>query len=124
MEFRNFMSKFVSAINFVTNFFAVHRDMKPQNVLLSRGGKQGTMRALISDFGLCKRLQAGRNSLSRRSGLVGTDGWVAPEALMSDASVVSILFNIPFLSKAISIVKIFATLMAKFSFTSVSFITA
>ncbi|VDK83304.1 unnamed protein product [Litomosoides sigmodontis] len=65
----------------------VHRDMKPQNVLLSRGGKQGTVRALISDFGLCKRLQAGRNSLSRRSGLVGTDGWVAPEALMPDASI-------------------------------------
>lgn len=70
--------------------------MKPQNVLLSRGGKQGKVRALISDFGLCKRLQAGRNSLSRRSGLIGTDGWIAPEALISDASVVSILINILF----------------------------
>ncbi|VDM98837.1 unnamed protein product [Thelazia callipaeda] len=65
----------------------VHRDMKPQNVLISKSTMQNTIRALISDFGLCKRLKAGRNSLSRRSGVMGTDGWVAPEALMSDTSI-------------------------------------
>ncbi|EJW86741.1 hypothetical protein WUBG_02346, partial [Wuchereria bancrofti] len=52
-----------------------------------RATRVDSVRALISDFGLCKRLQAGRNSLSRKSGLIGTDGWVAPEALISDASV-------------------------------------
>jgi len=41
---------------------------------------------LISDFGLCKRLHFGRNSVSKRSGLAGTDGWIAPEGLISDAS--------------------------------------
>lgn len=71
----------------------VHRDMKPQNVLVSRGTKQDNVRALISDFGLCKRLQAGRSSLSRRSGLTGTDGWIAPEGLTSYSSVVSVLFS-------------------------------
>ncbi|RCN44710.1 hypothetical protein ANCCAN_09285, partial [Ancylostoma caninum] len=64
----------------------VHRDMKPQNVLLSTAGTRG-VRAVISDFGLCKRVQPGRHSLSKRSGLAGTDGWIAPEALVSESTV-------------------------------------
>ncbi|KAK4874212.1 hypothetical protein RN001_013572 [Aquatica leii] len=59
----------------------VHRDIKPQNVLLSMPDARGNIRAMISDFGLCKKLQVGRVSFSRRSGITGTDGWIAPEML-------------------------------------------
>ncbi|KAK0395431.1 hypothetical protein QR680_001278 [Steinernema hermaphroditum] len=54
----------------------VHRDIKPQNVLLSV--KNGTVKVKISDFGLCKEL-AMSGEYSKRTGLVGTDGWIAPE---------------------------------------------
>ncbi|KAJ8246086.1 hypothetical protein GJAV_G00263500 [Gymnothorax javanicus] len=60
----------------------VHRDLKPRNILISMPGPRGKVRALISDFGLCKKLPAGRHSFSLRSGIPGTEGWIAPEVLL------------------------------------------
>ncbi|KAL1497233.1 hypothetical protein ABEB36_008228 [Hypothenemus hampei] len=59
----------------------VHRDIKPHNVLISVPNSKGEVKVMISDFGLCKKLQFGRDSFSRRSGVTGTDGWIAPEML-------------------------------------------
>lgn len=67
----------------------VHRDIKPHNVLLSMPSSKGEVRAMISDFGLCKKLQVGRVSFSRRSGITGTDGWIAPEILNGNERTVS-----------------------------------
>nr|KAF6455903.1 endoplasmic reticulum to nucleus signaling 1 [Rousettus aegyptiacus] len=44
----------------------------------------GRIKAMISDFGLCKKLAVGRHSFSRRSGVPGTEGWIAPEMLSED----------------------------------------
>jgi len=52
----------------------VHRDLKPQNVLISKQRK-----VLISDFGLCKKLEDGKASFNTSA--PGTIGWTAPEAL-------------------------------------------
>nr|XP_028561982.1 serine/threonine-protein kinase/endoribonuclease IRE1-like [Podarcis muralis] len=62
----------------------VHRDLKPCNILISAPNSHGKIRAIISDFGLCKKLQRGRRSFSLRSGIPGTEGWIAPEVLRED----------------------------------------
>lgn len=71
----------MSGISYLHSLDIVHRDIKPHNVLLSQPDSKGQIRVMISDFGLCKKLAAGRISFSRRSGAAGTEGWIAPEML-------------------------------------------
>lgn len=65
----------------------VHRDIKPQNVLLSFPDNKGGLKVMISDFGLCKKLNYGKASFSRRSGITGTEGWIAPEMIRGQRTV-------------------------------------
>jgi len=74
----------------ISSSSTVHRDIKPQNVLLSLPDAKGKVRVMISDFGLCKKLNFGRTSFSRRSGVTGTDGWIAPEMMRAQRTVSSL----------------------------------
>ncbi|KAL1894279.1 bifunctional endoribonuclease/protein kinase ire1 [Ceratocystis pirilliformis] len=62
----------------------VHRDLKPQNILVNMGN-DGKPRLLVSDFGLCKKLEGGQSSFGATTGrAAGTSGWRAPELLLDD----------------------------------------
>jgi serine/threonine protein kinase len=57
----------------------VHRDVKPQNILLLSTGEEGR-RWVISDFGLVRRPK-GQTTIARTRGGLGTEGYIAPEVL-------------------------------------------
>lgn len=74
----------------------VHRDIKPQNILVAppkkikaRSAKDQftPVRILISDFGLCKRLEADESSFrATTQHAAGTSGWRAPELLVDESN--------------------------------------
>ncbi|CAH0036240.1 unnamed protein product [Clonostachys rhizophaga] len=73
-----------NGINHLHSLRIVHRDLKPQNILVNMG-KDGRPRMLVSDFGLCKKLEGGQSSFGATTGrAAGTSGWRAPELLLDD----------------------------------------
>ena len=74
-------------------YFVVHRDVKPRNVLISRKASSGEARALLSDFGLCRKLPNGKLSYTAASGITGTEGWIAPEMMRENNRIVSYILN-------------------------------
>ena len=56
-----------------------HRDVKPENILISLPDENGTVQLKISDFGLCKPTT--ENGTCSVSGVKGTPVYTAPEVL-------------------------------------------
>ena len=83
------MRQVASGLRHLHGLGLIHRDIKPQNILISSsssGGHGATgHRMLISDFGLCKKLDVDQTSfLPTLNGATGTVGWRAPEILRGD----------------------------------------
>lgn len=69
----------------------IHRDIKPQNILISHAkkgvGENSGHRMLISDFGLCRKLEVDQTSFyptAHGAMAAGTVGWRAPEILRGE----------------------------------------
>jgi len=84
MDLPGILYQITNGISHLHNLRIVHRDLKPHNILVNVG-KDGRPRMLVSDFGLCKKLEGGQSSFGATTGrAAGTSGWRAPELLLDD----------------------------------------
>ncbi|WWC61241.1 uncharacterized protein I303_103822 [Kwoniella dejecticola CBS 10117] len=75
------LSQITAGLKHLHGMKIIHRDIKPQNVLVSQG-KDGALRMLVSDFGLARRLDQGQSSFApTANNLAGSLGWRAPECI-------------------------------------------
>ncbi|WEW61358.1 bifunctional endoribonuclease/protein kinase ire1 [Emydomyces testavorans] len=84
------LRQITTGVRYLHSLKIVHRDLKPQNILVAapkaRRGS-GSLRLLISDFGLCKKLEDNQSSFRATTAhAAGTSGWRAPELLVDDDS--------------------------------------
>lgn len=77
------LREIVDALAYAHNHGVVHRDIKPDNVLLSTG------HAVVTDFGVAKAVSAssGSSSLTSLGVALGTPAYMAPEQAAADPNV-------------------------------------
>ncbi len=94
MDLPNVCYQITAGIKHLHSLKIVHRDLKPQNILVAMSKVPTSSpdailppRLLISDFGLCKKLDDNQSSFGATTAhAAGTSGWRAPELLVDDDS--------------------------------------
>ena len=92
LDVPDILKQITSGLRYLHSMKIVHRDVKPQNILLAAPKKLPTNpdlfqppRLLISDFGLCKKLEGDQSSFRATTAhAAGTSGWRAPELLVDE----------------------------------------
>lgn len=68
------VAEVAEAVHYAHSRNIIHRDLKPSNILLDRD-----RRAMVTDFGLAKRLSGSGAHLSAEGDIIGTPQYMAPE---------------------------------------------
>ncbi|KAJ5280668.1 Serine/threonine-protein kinase ppk4 [Penicillium angulare] len=88
LDMPDVLRQITQGVRYLHSLKIVHRDLKPQNILVATPrGRTATraIRLLISDFGLCKKLDDNQSSFRATTAhAAGTSGWRAPELLVDD----------------------------------------
>lgn len=91
LDYPDLLLQLTTGLDYLHNLKIVHRDLKPQNILIGDIKHKVTppdiykIRLLISDFGLCKKLDHDQSSFNATNQTLasGTAGWRAPELLLN-----------------------------------------
>ena len=73
-ETETILRQVASALDYAHRRNVVHRDIKPDNILLDGDGN-----AILSDFGIVKILEGDNEGLTGTGGVLGTPAYMAPE---------------------------------------------
>jgi serine/threonine-protein kinase/endoribonuclease IRE1 len=82
LDSKRALKQITSGIRHLHKLKIVHRDIKPQNILVATSNHGKGVRMLISDFGLCKKLDVDESSFQQTvNHAAGSFGYRAPEVL-------------------------------------------